>query len=231
MPIPAQDSGMTDRKKHWENVYSAKPATEASWYQPEPALSLRLINEAGLQKDSPLIDIGGGASTLVDALCKDGYAAVTVLDVSAGALAVARDRLGDRASEVQWVEADVTEYEAPQRVQLWHDRAVFHFLTDGTDRARYVRTLRRSILPGGQVIIMTFAIGGPKKCSGLDIVQYDAEKMCMELGPEFELLDTGHDVHITPAGGEQKFAWFRLQFRAEKSCIAGSAPNGKPGLE
>ena len=201
---------MTDRKKHWENVYTTKPSTEVSWYQAKPDVSLRLIRDTGLDKDSPLIDVGGGASTLVDALCDQAYTAITVLDVAASALVHARDRLGDRAVAVQWIEMNITDFDPPQRYQLWHDRAVFHFLTDATDRARYVATLKKTLYPGGHVIIMTFAIGGPQKCSGLDIVQYDAQKLLAELGSQFGLVASGHEVHVTPAGGEQKFAWFRL---------------------
>lgn len=203
---------MTDRKKHWENVYTTKPSTEVSWYQATPDLSLRLIRDTGLNKDAPLIDVGGGASTLVDALCEQAYTATTVLDVSASALAHARDRLVDRAPAVQWIEMDITVFNPPHRYQLWHDRAVFHFLTDQTDRARYVETMKKSLQPGGHVIIMTFAIGGPQKCSGLDIVQYDAEKLQMELGNSFKLLESGYEIHKTPAGSEQKFAWFRLRY-------------------
>lgn len=200
---------MTDRQKHWEHVYTSKAATAVSWYQPEPSLSLRLIRDAGLDKDAALVDIGGGASTLVDALCKEGRSSIAVLDVSAVALAHARARLGEQAAQVEWYEADITAFNPPHAFDLWHDRAVFHFLTDEADRAAYVRTLKKTLLPGGQLIIMTSAIGGPKKCSGLDIVQYDAEKMSRELGPDFALQATGHEVHVTPAGGEQKFAWFR----------------------
>jgi len=149
----------------------------------------------------------------VDTLCDRGYTSIAVLDVSAGALAYARARLGNRADGVEWHEADITAFNPPHPFLLWHDRAVFHFLTDQADRARYVQTLKKSLLPGGHLIIMTFSIGGPRKCSGLDIVQYDAEKMCQELGQDFDLLDTGLDTHITPAGGEQKFAWFRLVFK------------------
>jgi SAM-dependent methyltransferase len=201
---------MTDRKKHWENVYFTKPVSQVSWYQPEPVLSLRLIRETGLGKTSSLIDVGGGASTLVDGLNQQGYTSIAVLDVSASALDHARKRLGSRAGEVEWYEADITAFRPPHRFELWHDRAVFHFLTEQADRQRYVAALKRSLGPGGHVIIMTFAIGGPEKCSGLDIVQYDAEKMCLELGPDFDLMDTGLDLHLTPAGGEQKFAWFRF---------------------
>lgn len=201
---------MTDRKTHWEDVYLTKPVTRVSWYQPEPALSLRLIRETGLDKTSPLIDVGGGASTLVDALNAQGYTSITVLDVSASALGHARERLGSRAGEVEWYEADITAFEPLHRFQAWHDRAVFHFLTEKEDRQRYVETLKKSLSPGGHLIMMAFAIGGPEKCSGLDIVQYDAEKMCLELGPDFDLIDTGLELHLTPAGGEQKFAWFRF---------------------
>ena len=204
---------MNDRETHWENVYTSKSSTEVSWYQPKPDLSLRLIHDTGLDKDSPLIDIGGGASTLVDTLYDEGYTAITVLDVSASALAHARDRLGEKADGIRWIETDIMVFEPHRRYQLWHDRAVFHFLTEQKDRALYVETMKRTLLPGGDVIIMTFAVDGPKKCSGLDIVQYDAEKLQRELGHGFELLDSGHETHITPAGGKQKFAWFRLTRR------------------
>jgi SAM-dependent methyltransferase len=203
---------MTDRKEHWENVYINRPSTEVSWYQPRPGLSLRLIRDTGLDMGSPLIDVGGGASTLADTLFDEGYQAITVLDVSASALAHASDRLGKKACGIQWVEADITAFEPSRRYQLWHDRAVFHFLTDKTDRASYVETMHRTLMSGGHVIIMTFAIGGPQKCSGLDIVQYDAEKLLAELGHGFDLLDSGHVTHITPAGDEQEFAWFRLDY-------------------
>jgi len=201
---------MTDRKKHWEKVYITKPSTEVSWYQPKPDLSLRLVRDTGLDEASPLIDVGGGASTLVDTLCNEGFTAITVLDVSASALARARDRLGERAEGIQWIETDITAFEPPRRYQLWHDRAVFHFLTEKKDRARYVEAMQRSLLPDCHVIIMTFAIDGPRKCSGLDIIQYDAEKLQMELGNGFKLIESGHELHKTPMGGGQKFAWFRL---------------------
>lgn len=206
---------MTDRKEHWENVYSTRPSTQVSWYQSKPGLSLRLIRDTGLDKGLPLIDVGGGASTLADTLSDEGYQAITVLDVSASALAHARNRLGEKADGIQWIETDITAFESPDRYQLWHDRAVFHFLTDKADRAKYVETMNRTLLSGAHVIIMTFAIGGPQKCSGLDIVQYDAGKLQAELGHGFELLDSGHETHKTPAGGEQEFAWFRLEYTGD----------------
>jgi SAM-dependent methyltransferase len=201
---------MNDRKHHWEDVYATRSSLELSWYQEEPTLSLRLIANAGLPFDAPLIDVGGGASVLVDRLYADGYRNVAVLDVSEKALALARARLADKAATVQWYAQDVTAFRPPHRFSLWHDRAVFHFLTAQADRKKYIAVLKRSVGPAGQVIIMTFAIDGPKKCSGLDIVQYDADKLMNELEPGFELLENGHETHRTPAGGEQKFAYFRL---------------------
>ena len=204
---------MPDRKTHWENVYSNKSPLEVSWYQQEPSLSLQLIRDAEIAHDAPIIDVGGGASLLVDRLCAGGYTNIAVLDVSARALALARLRLADKACGVKWYEADVTEFDPPQQFSIWHDRAVFHFLTTKEDRNRYVEVLKRALLPGGQLVIMTFAIDGPKKCSGLDIVQYDVEKMQTELGDGFELVKTGYEVHMTPAGKGQQFAYFHFTSR------------------
>jgi SAM-dependent methyltransferase len=201
---------MSERKEHWEAVYRNKSPLEVSWYQREPTLSLSLITGVSIPPDAPLIDIGGGASTLVDKLSDAGFTNISVLDVSGAALAHAKQRLAHKAGEVHWYEEDVTCFEPPHRFLLWHDRAVFHFLTRSEDRKKYVRVLERSLVPGGHIIIMTFAIGGPEKCSGLDIVQYDADKLTAELGAGFELLETGHEVHLTPAGNQQKFVYFRL---------------------
>ena len=201
---------MSERKTHWENVYRDKSPLAVSWYQREPRLSLALIDKAALALDAPLIDVGGGASTLVDSLCDRGHTNISVLDVSAAALAHSRNRLGERGGNVHWYEADITRFRPPQRFALWHDRAVFHFLTEPADRQSYVKVLKKSLQPGGQVVMLTFAIDGPAKCSGLDIVQYDEEKMTTELGAGFELLESGREVHITPAGNQQRFAWFRL---------------------
>jgi SAM-dependent methyltransferase len=205
---------MTERKNHWDKVYASTSPLEVSWYQQDPALSLKLIRDAGLESGDSVIDVGGGASTLVDSLLDAGHTALTVLDVSASALAHARQRLGEKASAVEWIEADVTAFDPPGRFELWHDRAVYHFLTGKKDRQCYVASMERALRSGGRAIIMTFAIGGPEKCSGLDIVQYDEPKLLGELGPNFELCATGHEVHVTPAGGEQKFAWFLLRYTA-----------------
>jgi SAM-dependent methyltransferase len=201
---------MSERKEHWEAVYRNKSPLEVSWYQQEPTLSFSLINGVSVPLDAPVIDIGGGASTLVDKLSDAGFTNISVLDVSGAALAHAKQRLAHKSSAVRWYEEDVTSFEPPHRFLLWHDRAVFHFLTRSEDRKNYVDVLERSLLPGGHIIIMTFAIGGPEKCSGLDIVQYDADKLTTELGAGFELLETGFEVHLTPSGNQQKFVYFRL---------------------
>ena len=202
---------MIDRKTHWENVYANKSPLRVSWYQKAPVLSLQLIQNTRFALDAAIIDVGGGASELVDKLCEEGYTNVAVLDVSANALAHAKSRLAEKANAVEWFEEDVTCFSPPHRFSLWHDRAVFHFLTAKSDRDKYISVLKQALEPDGQVIIMAFAIGGPVKCSGLDIVQYDEKKLMAELGQGFELVETGHEVHITPSGMEQKFAYFHFK--------------------
>ncbi|HEY9198994.1 MAG TPA: class I SAM-dependent methyltransferase [Gammaproteobacteria bacterium] len=198
-----------ERKTHWERVYHDKSPLEVSWYQSAPTLSWELIRAGGIGTDAPLIDVGGGASTLVDHLLEQGYSAVTVLDISAQALAHAQRRLGARARQVRWIESDITRFEPPQRYRLWHDRAVFHFLTDAGDRARYLAALDRGLEADGQLIIGTFAPGGPERCSGLPIVQYDAARMQAELGDGYALQETRAENHRTPAGKDQLFNFFR----------------------
>jgi SAM-dependent methyltransferase len=202
---------MTDRKQHWEQVYTNKSALEVSWYQAEPRLSLELIQRSGIGKDAPLIDVGGGASLLVDRLQAQGYRQLAVLDISGAALAVARQRLAEHAAAIEWYESDVTQFIAPHPFSLWHDRAVFHFLTAADDRQRYVEVLKRTLVSGGHVIIAAFALGGPTRCSGLEIVQYDAAKLMAELGPDFRLEEQQTESHRTPAGKEQRFGFFRLR--------------------
>jgi len=201
---------MSDRKTHWEDIYHKKLTTSVSWFQKEPALSLQLIRNSGVALDAPIIDVGGGASVLVDFLCAQGYTNIGVLDISGTALALAKARLAEKANGVAWYDQDITGFIPPHRFAVWHDRAVFHFLTEKVDRERYVSVVKHALQPGGNLIIMAFAIGGPMQCSGLDIVQYDAEKLKAELGQEFELAEQGHEVHITPAGKEQNFAYFRF---------------------
>jgi SAM-dependent methyltransferase len=200
-----------DRKRHWEGVYGDKPAQQTSWYQKEPRLSLLMVANAGLDHDAALIDVGGGASLLVDHLLGLGYLNLSVLDISGAALEQARQRLGEKASRVNWIEADVTSYDPDRQFNLWHDRAAFHFLTAKEDRLQYVQVLRKSLAPGGQAVIAAFAPRGPAKCSGLDIVRYDAVKLGDELGTEFILEEQKEESHVTPANREQLFNFFRFR--------------------
>ncbi|MBN1238690.1 MAG: class I SAM-dependent methyltransferase, partial [Gammaproteobacteria bacterium] len=163
----------TGRRRHWQRVYSERSPADVSWYQSEPVLSLQFVRRSALSKHAPLIDVGGGASVLVDRLLAEGFTRVAVLDISAAALEHARRRLGDAAERAEWHEADVTDFQPPHPYVVWHDRATFHFLTEPEDRARYVDTLKRSLEVDGHAILATFALGGPDRCSGLDIVQYD----------------------------------------------------------
>jgi len=199
-----------DRKKHWEKTYATRRSRRLSWYQENPDYSLAMIRHAGTGLDEAIIDVGGGASVLVDCLLQMGYEDLTVLDISSTALARVKVRLGDRSSMIEWIEADITDYEADRTYALWHDRAVFHFLTREEDRKSYVNMLRQSLSRGGQVIIAAFAIGGPEKCSGLDIVQYDSRRLARELGSEFRLLEQVAEEHQTPAGAIQKFGYYRF---------------------
>jgi len=201
---------MPDIKTHWQNIYGGTSPLEVSWYENEPALSMQLIRNSQVALDAPIIDIGGGASLLADCLCGEGYINISVLDISAKALAYVQDRLGDKASSIKWYVEDITRFDPSQQFSLWHDRAVFHFLTDKSDRDKYLKVLKRALVPNGQLIIAAFAIGGPTKCSGLEIVQYDAEKLMTELGEGFELVEQRNETHITPANKEQKFSYFRF---------------------
>jgi len=199
-------------KAHWEKIYQTLLPTEVSWYQERPDLSLRLINIAGITSQDSILDVGGGTSVLVDYLLAAGFAQLTVLDLSAAALQQTKTLLGDKASQVQWIEADVTCFQPPQRYKFWHDRAVFHFLTEARDRANYVQVLKAALLPESYVIIATFAADGPQKCSGLEVVRYDAPKIRAELGDEFELLEIQHESHVTPKQVEQKFTYFLFKY-------------------
>jgi SAM-dependent methyltransferase len=201
-----------ERKRHWEEVYRSKPAVETSWYQAEPGTSLAMIRGAGAGPDQGLIDVGGGASLLVDHLLQLGFRDLTVLDLSAEALEQARRRLGASAQGIQWIVADITEYEPDRDFEVWHDRAAFHFLTDPSDRQRYVAVLRSALRPGGQAIIAAFAPDGPERCSGLEIVRYDADAIGAILGDAFHLLEERRETHRTPVGREQRFAFFRFRY-------------------
>ncbi len=193
------------RQSHWENVYTTKGENEVSWYQQSPAPSFELIMQAGATHASAIIDIGGGASRLVDHLVDHGFEDITVLDLSAAALEAARRRLESRADRVHWIVADATAWEPVKAYDIWHDRAAFHFLTDENDRAAYIARLARGVKAGGHAIIGTFALDGPEKCSGLPVARYDSASLTLALGSEFRLVDTRRHEHATPWGSRQMF--------------------------
>jgi ubiquinone/menaquinone biosynthesis C-methylase UbiE len=195
-------------KDHWENVYSTKAPDNVSWFQPHAELSTRLIQESCPQRDAAIIDVGGGASTLVDDLLDAGYTQVTVLDLSQTALAESRRRLGVREASVRWMQADITRAEfAPHSFDLWHDRAVFHFLTMPEDRTAYVRQVLRAVKPGGHVVMATFGSNGPAQCSGLPVMRYAPDELHAEFGDAFTLLAHEEQLHHTPFGTDQQFIY------------------------
>jgi SAM-dependent methyltransferase len=198
-----------DPLAHWQHVYGSRAPTGLSWYQGTPALSLELIRHCHLEADDAIIDVGGGASMLVDCLVHNGFSRVAVLDVSGTALAISRSRIGEQSAGIEWIESDITAFEPAHDFRLWHDRALFHFLTEPADRRRYIEVLKRTLSPGGHLILASFAVGGPERCSGLPIVQYDGPKLLAELGDEFDLVEQRRENHVTPAGKAQQFAWFR----------------------
>ena len=197
----------SNRKTHWEKVYMKKTATKVSWYQAQPTVSLELIKAIGLNHSKRIIDVGGGVSVLVDKLLDEGFKDLTVMDISSKAIDYAKERLGKRAGNIIWLEADVIEFEFSGKYDLWHDRAVFHFLTDAKDRKKYMKCMGRALNPDGHLIISTFAIDGPPKCSGLNIERYSPEKMKDEFSDSFELVKSISEVHITPLDREQKFTY------------------------
>lgn len=199
---------MDSTERHWEKVYATKRADEVSWYRAHLDVSLRLIEEAAPDRGARIIDVGGGESTLVDDLIARGYREVSVLDLSETALAVARKRMGAGAARVHWLQGDVTAYPfAPRAYDLWHDRAVFHFLTEESARAAYVQQVARAVAIGGHVIVATFGPEGPTKCSGLDVVRYDPAALHDEFGARFKLVDHVTEAHRTPSGTVQQFVY------------------------
>ncbi len=206
-------------KEHWEQVYTTKPTNGVSWFQEHAELSLRLIRETGVS--GSIIDVGGGASTLVDDLLNEGFQDLSVLDVSGAALDAAGKRLGVRAESVSWIEADILAAELPARAyNVWHDRAVFHFLTSPADRHAYVQTVLRSLRPGGHVIVATFAEDGPTKCSGLPVARYSADELHAEFGDPFTLLRHEKESHRTPFGTIQQFVY--CYCRTSDGCPDGN---------
>lgn len=194
--------------EHWEHVYQSKAADQVSWFQPEASVSVELIRQAAPDHAAAIIDVGGGASTLVDGLLTTGYRALTVLDVANTALETTRRRIGESAAHVTWVHANVLDASLPNAAfDLWHDRAVFHFLTAASDRQRYVSQVRHAVRRGGHVLMATFAEDGPTRCSGLDVSRYSADELHAEFGPEFDLVMSRREVHRTPSGAEQAFTF------------------------
>jgi len=200
-----------ERQAHWQNVYQTKDEQTVSWFQERPDISLDLIHATGVDTGAPIIDIGGGASRLVDALISEGFNAVSVLDLSEKALETSKARLGAEGAQVQWIVADITRWQPSQAYDVWHDRAALHFLTDPKDRPAYVERVLKTVRFGGHVIVGTFAPDGPERCSGLPVVRHDAASLGELLGSSFALADTRRHDHQTPSGAIQKFQFSRFQ--------------------
>lgn len=197
-----------DKKFHWEGIYSGKTPEQLSWYQHHANLSLALIEKVAPNKKASIIDVGGGASVLVDDLLDADYRNLTVLDLSEHAFDTVKQRLGDEAKAVDWRVADVLEVALPEQAfDVWHDRAVFHFLITNKDRQRYISQVRKALLPDGHVVIATFAENGPPRCSGLEVRRYSAQTLSDEFGSEFRLLDSHSELHLTPDGRSQSFIY------------------------
>ena len=197
-----------DNKEYWEKVYDTKAPDAVSWYAPHLETSLNLVHQATSNKDSAIIDIGGGEATLVDDLIARGYRDISVLDISQKAIDVARSRIGKPADKVRWYCTDITKATLPQNYfDVWHDRAVFHFLTQEDDRKMYVDQVMRSVKHGGYVIMSTFGPEGPEKCSGLDVVRYDPEHLHGQFGKSFKMINSSTELHKTPMGTTQQFLY------------------------
>jgi len=205
-----------NRKEHWDRVYAGKRSVELTWFQQKPATSLSLIRGTGLGPQAGVLDVGGGTSNLSSFLLQEGFRRVSVLEVSGKALEISKAQLGARAEEIEWIEADLLDFESPHRWGLWHDRAVFHFLTSPNDREAYCRALGRGLEPGGHLIIATFALDGPLRCSGLEVVRYSPESLLSVLGPEYELRGSVEEAHQTPTGGSQEFVYSWFQRKEER---------------
>lgn len=201
-------------QSHWERIYTEKAPDAVSWYRPHLEKSLSLIEQVALGKSAAIIDVGGGESTLVDDLLARGYENITVVDISQTAIDASRKRLGAASELVSWVVADINKIELEASAyELWHDRAVFHFLAAETDRVAYVRQVTRAVRRGGHVIVSTFGPEGPMKCSGLDVVRYDARSLHREFGEHFQLLESSKELHHTPFGTVQQFLYCHCRLK------------------
>ena len=202
---------METRREHWDRVYETKASDSVSWYQPTPEPSLHALDDIRVPITASLIDLGGGASTLIDNLLHRGWSDLTVLDIAGPALEAAKARLRQTADRVQWLVADVTQWRPERTYDVWHDRAVFHFLTEPEQRAAYRQALQVGTVQGSMVVVATFAPDGPERCSGLPVQRYDAAALAAEFGSAFTLLREWREEHRTPAGGSQAFQWCMLR--------------------
>lgn len=209
---PVRRTGVSEaeRRRHWDDRYSASSPDGVSWFQERPAVSLELIAAAGPHRTASLIDVGGGAARLVEYLLADGWSDITVLDVSDVALDEARARVGPNP-RVQWIEQDLLAWHPSRRYDVWHDRAVFHFLVNEGERQKYREVMSEALAPNATIIVGTFAIDGPRQCSGLPVARYDAEALVSALGTTFEVLATKNEEHVTPHGNTQPFTWVELR--------------------
>lgn len=204
------DSSANGSKDHWNHVHQSSDPSGVSWFEPSPQTSLRFIEAAAPGPDSAVLDVGGGTATLAGCLLDRSYGCVGVLDVSRIAIELGQARLGELASAVEWFVGDVTEFHSTHPWDVWHDRALFHFLTAARDRLAYVDSVRRCLGPGGQVVVATFGPEAPTKCSGLEVCRYDADSLARCLGDGFELVDDEIVLHTTPAGASQQFLYCRF---------------------
>jgi cyclopropane fatty-acyl-phospholipid synthase-like methyltransferase len=207
--VASSPTGRSERETHWDRVYSETDTDLRSWYQSEPTLSLQLLDALGVKPSAAVIDIGGGESNLVDCLLARSYVDVTVLDISPAALAASKRRVGVD-HRVNWVNHDLLSWQIERRYDVWHDRAVFHFLS-GDEIGLYSSLLDRALTPAGVAIVATFSLNGPEYCSGLPVNRYDAERLTSALGGRFELIDSKVETHVTPTGVEQPFTWAALR--------------------
>jgi SAM-dependent methyltransferase len=210
-----------DRTEHWDRIYERRSPREVSWYERTPTISIRRVREAVDGGARTLLDVGAGASMLVDEALELGLRRIAVLDISERALKASAERLGSKADRIEWIVGDVTAIEDVGMFDIWHDRAVFHFLTDAFDQERYVSLCERTVAPGGIAIVATFAPDGPEMCSGLPVRRYDASELAERCGPRFELVDSERHVHLTPRGVEQRFLY--ASFRRVSEDRAGVA--------
>ena len=195
------------RKEYWDHVYETRSPTELSWFQPVPSRSMTMIRDTGVPTEAPIIDVGAGVSTLVDVLLNSDYTNISVLEISVSAIAECRMRIGDDASRVKWLQADVLEWGPEERYYLWHDRAVFHFMTDQAHANNYLETMRTALVPGGYFVLATFGPEGPDRCSGMDVQRYSIEQLTKLLEDSFDLTSYETEDHTTPTGNVQQFLY------------------------